>query len=168
MYKFKVTKIFSFFSDKISSCQKSLPSNQDSGWNDPPKWVYSTKESITPVKRILNKRVAFPLNSSPAKLNSALTETSNLPPSLECTTKLTTMSHASTFQQSVDDDMNINVEELLNNCIDNLHFVINKYILEQTRADELIKRLEMMKTMWKENKLNPSICDKVFKISQGK
>ncbi|XP_043494379.1 uncharacterized protein LOC122519152 isoform X2 [Polistes fuscatus] len=58
-------------SDNVISAQKSLPSSYDSGWNDTPKWAspYAANTNIS-TKRILNKRVPFPLISGELMKNN--------------------------------------------------------------------------------------------------
>lgn len=165
----------------MTSTQKSLSSSHDPGWNDPPKWAFSPTpagDGGVPSKRMLNKRVAFPLNSaSPtASLNNAqgppLGLSGNLLPPVN-SFPLTSAPHRpfstpsgkneSQHSNFVAFDKNGVLEE----TIENFEAVMSKELQFSNKIEEVRRRFEILKIMWKEDKLKEDICDKVLKISQG-
>lgn len=176
------------------SAQKSLQPVHDSGWNDPPSWALQKTTTATPTKRLLNKRVAFPMNSNsessssitpstppssvssntpPSSATPNTQPTPNLPPPPEVT-KLTTAPHKPTVAPtgvSTDDslsslsELDMNKDEALNNTLYNLNSAIST--LDSSKAEEIQKRLEKMESMWKEDKLNSAVYKKVYEISNG-
>ncbi|CAK9831674.1 Steroid receptor RNA activator 1 [Anthophora retusa] len=155
------------------SMQKVLSSSHEPGWNDPPKWAYSTTQSsVTPVKRMLNKRVAFPLASAQAVDKETNPNMSvNMPPPLQSTINLTTASHPPLLHPSnknveeKTNEMEIDKEQALNNVLINFEVVINEHILEKSKAEEVKKRLDVLKTAWLEDKLNNVIYKNVLDLS---
>lgn len=146
------------------STQKVLLPGHDPGWNDPPKWAYSgAQSSVTPTKRVLNKRVAFPLASTKANDKEPLSETKslNMPPLLQSSSNLTAASNKVADAESTD----IDKEKTLSNVLENFDTVINKHILEKNRVEEVRKRLDVLKSMWLENKLNNVIYKKILDLS---
>lgn len=159
----------------MESAQKTLQSVHDSGWNDPPSWaLQKAAEGVPSTKRLLNKRVAFPLNSktdSSPSVMPTMPPMGNLPPPPE-PTKLTTAPHKPTLAPtglSVDDSssaqLDMSKDEALNNTLYNLNSVIST--LDSSKAEEIQKRLEKMESMWKEDKLNNIVHKKLFEISNG-
>ncbi|KAG6798100.1 steroid receptor RNA activator 1 isoform X1 [Apis mellifera caucasica] len=156
------------------SLQKVLLPGHDPGWNDPPKWAYSVAQSsITPTKRMLNKRVAFPMTSIQAKdKESSLNKPLNMPPPIQSAINLTTASHPPLLCPSNKNNLkgkmneiNINKEETLNNVLTNLEAVINEHISEKNSAEEVKKKLDILKTAWLEDKLNNVIYKNILDLS---
>lgn len=163
------------FIDNAISTQKSLPSSYDPGWNDTPKWASPyAGNTNTSTKRILNKRVPFPLISGESARNNTeyQSHTANMllppPPSLG----LKTAPHAPLITPS---DANIQLtcmvtkldkQQALVDTMANLEFIIEKYVME-SKIDEVQKRLDLMKSCWLDNKLNDSIQQKILDISKG-
>ncbi|KAK2578667.1 hypothetical protein KPH14_012156 [Odynerus spinipes] len=165
------------FSDDAISTQKSLPSSYDPGWNDTPKWAspYSGNAN-TPTKRILNKRVPFPLTSGESKSNtgnqSSATGINLPPPPLGSVTGVKTAPHAPLVAPS---DANtqltctitkLDKQQALNDTMAHLEFVIQKYVTHN-KVDEVQKRLDLMKSFWLDDKLNDSIQQKILDISRA-
>ncbi|XP_063981796.1 steroid receptor RNA activator 1-like isoform X2 [Diachasmimorpha longicaudata] len=163
--------------DTVVSTQQRLQSSHDPGWNDPPKWAFSPSPASagTPTKRSLNKRVAFPLSPAPA-LGSSIAGgqqlPSNLPPPPTQLTNLTSAPHAPllapTGTREIVDAVSsiVDGEEALNNTFENIQTVIDSE-LERSRVEEVQKRLEVMKGMWKGGKLNDTIHGILLKLSEA-
>ncbi|KAJ8667413.1 hypothetical protein QAD02_009076 [Eretmocerus hayati] len=163
-------------SEKVVSAQKTLSSHHDPGWNDPPSWALSATSApagSTPTKRLLNKRVAFPLNS-----NSSPLSTSPIPntPPMGATPppvgiSLTSAPHkpivAPTTVKNEESlaDLQVDKAQTLKDTLDNLRNVMDG--LEKNRADEIQKRLDRMEAMWNEDKLNSVVHQKLLEISEA-
>ncbi|KAF7994166.1 hypothetical protein HCN44_011435 [Aphidius gifuensis] len=166
------------------STQYTLNSCHDPGWNDPPKWALSpntlSSTKNTPTKRLLNKRVAFPLSSSPSSTvstSSSLQKTSmNLPPPPSILTPLTTAPHAPLVtpttvmvqnnSESSSSPSIINKDQTLLKTMENLEYILNTELVDNCHVDDIKKRLEIMKNLWNEEKFNNDIINKIFLISQ--
>lgn len=164
------------FADKTLSTQKVLVAGHDPGWNDPPKWAYSGIQSgaTTPTKRVLNKRVAFPLVSTQAANKESSSNVSmTLPPLLPSSINLTTASHPPLIPPSnkdvelKTDELKIDKEQVLNDVLANFEALINEHVLEKNKAEEIRKRLDVLKVVWLEDKLNNLICKKILDLSTG-
>ena len=160
----------------ITSTQKSLSSSHDPGWNDPPKWAFTPLQSscTTPTKRLLNKRVAFPLNSnstaSGPQSQSSMSFPPNLPPPVSCKSVLnpsTTEPNSKIEPENSDPKSPINKEEALSEALLNLDEIVEKLLESKTRVQEVQKRIETMKTLWMDDKLDDCIYGKVLDISKG-
>ncbi|CAD1469060.1 unnamed protein product, partial [Heterotrigona itama] len=156
------------------SLQKVLLPGHDPGWNDPPKWAYSTLQSssVTSTKRVLNKRVAFPMSSVQATdKESSGKKPLNMPPPMQSSISLTTVSHPSLLCPSNKNteenmiDIEIDKQVTLNTVLKNLEAVINEHILEKSRTEELRKRLDLLKAVWLQDKLNNTIYKNVLDLS---
>ncbi|KOC60807.1 Steroid receptor RNA activator 1 [Habropoda laboriosa] len=153
--------------------QKVLSSDHEPGWNDPPKWAYcATQSSAAPIKRVLNKRVAFPLASSQAVNKESFPNTlTNMPPPLQSAINLTTASHPPLLHplnKNVEERMNemeIDKEQTLNDVFTNFEAVISEHVLEKSKAEEVKKRLDVLKTAWLEDKLNNVIYKNILDLS---
>ncbi|XP_076232214.1 steroid receptor RNA activator 1 isoform X2 [Calliopsis andreniformis] len=155
--------------------QKVLLPGHDPGWNDPPNWAFSATQTAatTPTKRVLNKRVAFPLASAQAsnKESSSGNKPMNLPPPLQSSVSLTTASHpplitpSSKDTESNTEEIEIDKEQALNDALANLETVVNEHILETSRAEEVKRRLDVLKTMWLEDKLNNTVHKNILDLS---
>ncbi|XP_058796401.1 steroid receptor RNA activator 1-like [Phymastichus coffea] len=162
--------------EEVISTQKKLQSSHDPGWNDPPSWAFTpspTATSGTPTKRLLNKRVAFPLNSKPETASTLLHQTIppvGLPPPTNIGS-LTTAPHkpfvAPTNAQIGDSTSNweMSKEDALKNTLENLRCLTKE--LEASKTEEIERRLERMESMWNEDKLNNDVHKKVLEISQA-
>lgn len=162
--------------DVISS-QKSLPSTHDPGWNDPPEWASSSphNSSGTSTKRLLNKRVAFPLfsqTSSPEKANVP-SQSSNTPPILQSTTvpTITTAPHkpllAPTDVAKIPEADNFNKDQALAEVLASLESVMTEQKMEKNKVKEIRKRLDIMKSNWIENKMNDIVQRNILDISKA-
>ncbi|XP_017761023.1 PREDICTED: steroid receptor RNA activator 1-like [Eufriesea mexicana] len=155
------------------STQKVLLPGHDPGWNDPPKWAYSgAQSSATSTKRMLNKRVAFPMTATQSiDKQSVLNKSLNMPLPVQSSANLTTASHPPLLYHSnknIEENMceiEIDKEETLQNVLKNLDAVIDEHILEKSRVDEIKKRLDIMKSAWLEDKLNNVIYKNVLDLS---
>ncbi|KAK9309795.1 hypothetical protein QLX08_000618 [Tetragonisca angustula] len=156
------------------SLQKVLLPGHDPGWNDPPKWAYSTSQnsSVTPTKRVLNKRVAFPMSSvKTSDKESSAKKPLNMPPPMQSSISLTTASHPPLLcpsNKNTEENMTdiiIDKQVTLNIVLKNLETVINEHILEKSRTEELRKRLDLLKVVWLEDKLNNTIYKNVLDLS---
>lgn len=132
------------------------------------------QSSITPTKRMLNKRVAFPMTSIQTKdKESSLNKPLNMPPPIQSAINLTTASHPPLLCPSNKsnlkgmNEININKEETLNNVLINLEAVINEHISEKNSAEEVKKKLDILKTAWLEDKLNNVIYKNILDLSTG-
>ncbi|XP_012269706.2 steroid receptor RNA activator 1-like [Athalia rosae] len=164
------------------STQKSLASSHDAGWNDPPKWAYSQSPNLstTPTKRVLNKRVAFPLGSTPPTSNfdpyqSLPPPPANMPPPPLTSVKLTTAPHqpfgtpssGSIEKSSNDPIIKIDKDQALIDSLENFEAVINANEELKNKADDIRRRLNPMKTAWTEDKLNESIQQRILELSNA-
>lgn len=162
--------------DTVSS-QKSLPSTHDPGWNDPPEWALSTQNVSSGSKRLLNKRVAFPLssqNSSAGKISSP--SSSNIPPILQSSTApvITTAPHKPLVVPNSDKDLtsrtveaDFDKDQALIEVLANLESVIAKQKMDTNKTEEIQRRLDNMKADWRDNKLNNMIQRNVLDISKA-
>lgn len=154
--------------EEVTSLQKRLSANHNPGWNDPPKLPYGSSQGscATPTKRVLNKRVAFPL--SPQSGVSAPSAQSTGPPNTlpppTATTHLTTLPHAPTSENH---EISIDKKQALEDSLANLQFVIDKHVQSKAKSEELQKRLSAMRTLWLDDKLNDSVHKKILKISNA-
>ncbi|KAL7297580.1 hypothetical protein TKK_0009258 [Trichogramma kaykai] len=163
--------------DEIPSTQKSLHSSHDPGWNDPPSWAYTPAVKTTgpeaQPKRLLNKRVAYPLSSKPGESNLSSTpinESSlvNLPPPPN-SIKLTSAPHKPMLMptalqsNSSVSDVDCDNKEILPTVMGNLRSVLAK--LESTKKEEIEKRLERMETMWNADGLNETVHKNLIELS---
>ncbi|XP_076277605.1 steroid receptor RNA activator 1 [Lasioglossum baleicum] len=161
---------------KNLSLQKSLLPGHDPGWNDPPNWAYTGTQSstATPTKRVLNKRVAFPLSSTQAsnKESSALSPSMTMPPPPQSSIDLTTGSRTPSIPPSnVDvtndtDALKIDKEQALNDVLQSLETVIDEHI-SKTKVEEVKKRLDILKAAWLEDKLSDVICKNILNLSKA-
>ncbi|XP_076753654.1 steroid receptor RNA activator 1 isoform X1 [Xylocopa sonorina] len=155
------------------SMQKVLLPGHDPGWNDPPTWAYpSVQSSITPTKRMLNKRVAFPLASVQAvNKESPINKPLNMPPPLQSSISLTTASHGPLLYPSCNSmegklsELKIDKEETLNNVLTNLKAAIDEHISEENKAEEVKKRLDVLKAAWLEDKINDVMYKNILDLS---
>lgn len=165
-------------SDNAISTQKSLPSSYDPGWNDTPKWAspYSGNTN-TPTKRILNKRIPFPLTSGQSISNtgnqSPNTSTNLPPPPLGTVTSAVTAPHAPLVTPSDAHDTQLTCtitkldkQQALIDTTANLEYVIKKYVADN-KIEEIQKRLDIMKSFWLNDKLNDSIKQNILDISKA-
>ncbi|XP_033213485.1 steroid receptor RNA activator 1-like [Belonocnema kinseyi] len=160
---------------EVSSTQKSLSSSHDPGWNDPPKWAFTPPQTscATPTKRVLNKRVAFPLNSATTASNSQSQSPMSLPPNLPppASFKSESESPGIVFSRVGPEDSHsdsyIDKEKSLSEALLNLETVIEKHIDSKSKAQEVQKRIETMKSLWLEDKLDSCIHRKVLDISKA-
>ncbi|XP_012280208.1 steroid receptor RNA activator 1 [Orussus abietinus] len=157
------------------STQKSLLPFHDPGWNDPPKWAYSSPQSqcATPGKRVLNKRVAFPLNSAVPQSNidplqPLSTSVTNIPvppqPSIPCAPP-PTPSGLSTEGMSL--NVAVTKEQALKDTMGNLECVIKQCEDLKGKTEEVRKRLDIMRNLWMEDKLTETIHKNVLEISEA-
>ncbi|EFN73126.1 Steroid receptor RNA activator 1 [Camponotus floridanus] len=161
--------------DTVSS-QKSLPSSYDSGWNDPPEWALSLQHNSSKTKKLLNKRVAFPLSSQTStaeKVSSSLP--SNTPPILQSSMVPTiTTAPYKPLVASMDKkfttmtlDSDFDKDQALTEVLTNLKSVMTGQKMEMNMIEEIEKRLDIMETDWRENKLNNMIHRSVLDISKA-
>lgn len=162
--------------DETVSSQKMLSSSYDPGWNDPPKWAISSQRSSSEgtSKRLLNKRVAFPLSLQ----SSALEKTtpllpSNMPPVSLSSLKITTAPHKplvapinrdTTTEPSESD---FDKSQALTEVMANLESVISKQRIEKSKLEEIQKRLGIMKSDWLEDKLDDTVQRSILDMSEG-
>lgn len=165
--------------DVISS-QKSLPSTHDPGWNDPPEWALSSphNSSGTSTKKLLNKRVAFPLFSqtSPKKADVS-SHSSNMPPILQSTAMptITTAPHKPLLVPTdkdqvaniLESDDSFDKDHALTEILASLESVMTEQKMEENRVKEIQKRLDIMKSNWIENKMNDTVQKSILDISKG-
>lgn len=172
---FVIKYAFHLIDAKIISTQKGLSSCHAPGWNDPPKSISNAKEnsSTTPTKRLLNKRVAFPLNSTVNTSNlpsqSPVSIPPNLPPPLpsQGKTNNSSVTEASKGNEEESSGPFIHKEDSLNETLANLEVVIEKHVQSETKSQEVKKRIETMKTLWLNDKLDDNIHRKVLDLSEG-
>ncbi|XP_029048920.1 steroid receptor RNA activator 1-like [Osmia bicornis bicornis] len=147
------------------STQKVLLPGHDPGWNDPPKWVYTgAQSSATPAKRMLNKRVAFPLVSTKAndKESSSETKSLNMPPLLQPSNLTTALTKDVDVKVT---EIKIDKEKVLSDVLEKLNSVINEHVLEKHTIEEVRKRLDILKSMWLEDQLNNVIYKNILDLS---
>lgn len=161
------------------STQKKLQASHDPGWNDPPKWAFtSTPAGSTPIKRLLNKRVAFPLNSSGGSGASQPSRAppSMLPPLLPEPARgelLSTAPHVPLIDPShikaefTRRSLNYDKQQCLADSLINFKTVIDDQLNSCDKIEEVKKRLEVMKSMWVEDKLHPEMYELLLMLSRG-
>ncbi|XP_071563746.1 steroid receptor RNA activator 1 [Temnothorax nylanderi] len=167
--------------DDVVSSQRLLPSTQDPGWNDPPEWALSSQHnsSGTSSRRLLNKRVAFPLSSetsSPEKADVP-PSSSNMPPILQSIgmPTITTAPHKPLLAPTDKDcatkapekDDNFDKDQALTEILASLESVMTEQKMEESKVKEMRKRLDTMKSNWIENKLNDTIQRNILDISKA-
>lgn len=162
-------------SKEMVSSQKSLPSSYDSGWNDPPEWAMSSQHGSfceTSSKRLLNKRVAFPLSSltSTSEKTSPLLP-SNMPPVSLSSQRMTTAPHKP-FMSPVAKDMkplesDIDKDQALTDIMANLESVMMGQNIEKNKLQDIKKRLDIMRSDWLNDKLNDTIQRNILDMSKG-
>lgn len=122
----------------------------------------------------MNKRVAFPLGSPQAtekepSSNKAL----NMPPSAQFSTNMSIASHSPLVHALNKDtgvtesEMEIDKEQILNTVLTSLENTINEHISEKSKAEEVRKRLNIMKAAWLDDKLNNVIYKSIADLSIG-
>lgn len=165
-------------SSETVSSQKSLPSSYDSGWNDPPEWAMSSQRSSfegTSNKRLLNKRVAFPLSSqTSASGTTSPSLPSNMPPISQSFQKTTTAPHKplvtpigkDTVTKSSESDFD--KSQALTKVMANLESVMMEQKIEKNKLEEIQKRLSIMRSDWLEDKLNDTVQRNILDMSEGK
>ena len=144
-------------SDVVSS-QRSLPSTHDAGWNDPPEWALSSQHnsSGTSTRRLLNKRVAFPLSSqTPSPEKATVSPASlNMPPTLQSTAvpTITTAPHKpflaptdKDYAKTIKSDDNFDKDQALTEILTSLESVMMEQKMEENKVKEIRKRLDTMK-----------------------
>ncbi|KYM97897.1 PREDICTED: steroid receptor RNA activator 1-like [Cyphomyrmex costatus] len=163
----------------IVSSQKSLPSTHDHGWNDPPEWALSSQHnsSGTSTKKLLNKRVAFPLSShtSSSEKAAVLPASLNMPPMLQSTIAptITTAPHKPLLAPTDKDcaktesDDNFDKDQALTEILTSLESVMTEQKMEENKVKEIRKRLDIMKSNWLENKLNDKVQRNILNISKA-
>ncbi|XP_043596955.1 steroid receptor RNA activator 1-like isoform X1 [Bombus pyrosoma] len=143
----------------------------DTRWNDSPKWIYYTgQSSITPTKRVLNKTVALPMASIQAvDKECSVNKQLKMPPHIQGWIDLLIAPQPPLLCPSNKDiegnNIEIDKEETLNNVLKNLETVISEHILENDRIKEVKKRLDILKDVWLEDKLNNVIYKNVLDLS---
>jgi len=172
------TSASSLPSDVVST-QKSLPPTHDPGWNDPPEWALSSQHSSsgTSTRRLLNKRMAFPLSSETSSPGKAafLPPTSNMPPVLQSSgiPTITTAPHkpllAPIDKDSVTEtsESDFDKDKALTEILANLESVMTEQEMEEDKVKEIQRRLDAMKSNWLENKLNDSVQRNMLDISKA-
>jgi len=158
-------------SNNTVSSQKLLPSSYDPGWNDPPEWALSSQHSSSGVstKRVLNKRVAFPLSSQTSAEKANVSSSSNMPPIVQSST-ITTAPHkplATPIDKDFITTLNFDKNQALTEVLTNLECVMKKYKIESSKVEEIQKRLDIMKSDWQENRLKDVIQSNILDISRG-
>lgn len=165
---------------EVASTQKSLSSSHDSGWNDPPQWAFTPMPgepvAKTPTKR-LNRRVAFPLNATASQGSNAEQPIAgfpgNLPPLPDQASHLTSAPHApllapmGSMKSEKLSNVGIDKDQALLDTLDNFEAVMSKDHNSNGKTEEVRRRLDVMKTMWKEDKLMDGVCKKILEISEG-
>ncbi|XP_029174808.1 steroid receptor RNA activator 1-like [Nylanderia fulva] len=161
--------------DTVSS-QKSLPSTHDSGWNDPPEWALSTQNVSSGSKRLLNKRVAFPLSSQNSPTEKSSPSPSNTPPALQSSAApaITTAPHKPLVAPNSDKDLatrtlesDFDKDQALTEVLANLESVMSKQKMDTNKTEDVQRRLDSMKADWCDNKLNNMIQRSVLDISKA-
>ncbi|XP_012528652.2 steroid receptor RNA activator 1 [Monomorium pharaonis] len=176
----KIDEISPSSSSDMVSSQRSLPTTYDPGWNDPPEWALSSQHnsSGTSTRRLLNKRVAFPLSSSQAsspEIASPL-PLSNMPPPIPQSTAAPTISTAPhkpllapTSKDCVkilESEDNFDKDQALMEILASLESVITEK-MEENKAKEIRRRLDTMKSNWLENKLNDTVQRNLLNLSKA-
>ncbi|KMQ94880.1 steroid receptor rna activator 1-like protein [Lasius niger] len=166
----------SFSSNDTVSSQKSLPSSHDPGWNDPPEWALSSQNISSGTKRLLNKRVAFPLSSQISAIGKVSSPSpSNTPPTLQSSIvpTITTAPHKP-LVTPIDKDLttktlesDFDKDQALTEVLANLKSVMTEHKMEMNKTEEIQRRLDTMKADWCENKLNDAIQRSVLDISKA-
>lgn len=164
----------------VASSQKSLPSTHDPGWNDPPEWALSSQRdtSGTSTRRLLNKRVAFPLSSQTSSPEKAAIPPplSNIPPVLPQSTTVPTITTAphkpllaptDKDAKTTESDDNFDKDQALTEILASLESVMTEQKMEEGKSKEIRRRLDTMKSNWLENKLNVTVQRNVLDISKG-
>jgi len=150
----------------------------DPGWNDPPMFSYESHNSqnrASKPRTFLNKRVAFPLNKVSPSNNTFVDPTlppsqsniSNLPPPPSLPPILPPPKEIPGQNKEDDNSASFDSSEILETILNNLYSQLDTHIQnnDKNRA-EIQRRLNTMKTMWIEGKLNTSIQQKLFLLSE--
>ncbi|KYM92549.1 Steroid receptor RNA activator 1 [Atta colombica] len=167
-------------SNDVVSSQRSLPSTHDPGWNDPPEWALTSQynSSGTSTRKLLNKRVAFPLSSqTPSPEKATVSSASlNMPPTLQsiAVPTITTAPHKpllaptdKDYAKIIKSDDNFDKDQALTEILTNLESVMTEQKMEENKVKEIRKRLDIMKYNWLENKLNDTVQRNILNISKA-
>ncbi|XP_066964321.1 steroid receptor RNA activator 1-like [Macrobrachium rosenbergii] len=144
------------------------PGNHERAWNDPPKFAFNSSGSsgsINPSgrRRLLNKRVPVPIGP--------LAGTSPLPPPLKPgdgpplseRTVSSPRSHGSVVTENRNpQDKLQEVETAFTNSLER----ISEQLKDNVR-EEVVKRFDIMKTMWLEGKLNDVVQDRLVTLTKA-
>jgi len=166
-------------SNDVVSSQRSLPSTHDPGWNDPPEWALTSQynSSGTSTRKLLNKRVAFPLSSqTPPEKATVSSASLNMPPTLQsiAVPTITTAPHKpllaptdKDYAKIIKSDDNFDKDQSLTEILTSLESVMTEQKMEENKVMEIRKRLDIMKSNWLENKLNDTVQRNILNISKG-
>jgi len=152
------------------------PGNYDKAWNDPPLFSYSVSagtQALSSGRPPLNKRVGFPTNhppppghdpTAPPKLHDAGAKppSSNLPPPPLTTA---TFDPSPSVVPSTDTSLTPSVPPSLSvEEIEAIFTQLANSYLKPSRAGDITKRLAIMFTAWREEKLNTRVQTLVTEI----
>ncbi|XP_011648075.1 steroid receptor RNA activator 1-like [Pogonomyrmex barbatus] len=164
-------------SSNTVSTQNSLPPTHDPGWNDPPDWALSSQHnsSGTSTRRLLNKRVSFPLFSEQVSSPEQV-KTSHLPPSTEtlpipCT--ISTAPHKpllAPMDKDLLEDTSIpdfNKDDALKEVLTNLITMITLQNMEKTKDKEIRKRLDNMASDWRADNIDDKVQKLILNMSRA-
>lgn len=135
----------------------------------------ATKTSCTtPTKRLLNKRVAFPLNSTVNTSNlpsqTPVSIPSNLPPPLSCQEKInnTLVPESSKGDQEEQDSNSlIHQQDSLKELLANLEVLLEKHLHSESKSQNIKKRIEIMKNLLHDKNLDVDIHKTVVDLIKG-
>lgn len=154
-----------------------LANFKDPGWNDPPTFTYdkataiqanSSKKGIS-----LNKRVAFPMSGNIPKENNAIDPTAppadfdlskvGTPPMGPVKLPPSTTTTAETTTETVDTtEPNLSSNDRLHKVVTNL-----RTVAKIKSDDEINKRINVMRNMWLDGKLDTDVQLKLHSLSEG-
>lgn len=124
----------------------------DPGWNDPPPLAYDREVTPNRPRNILNKRVAFPLSSTPSNPPSMLP--GNLPPMPIAFSHPPTMQTAPSIEQK---ETEVDSESALQEVKTILLELLNSSPELGNKANDIRRRIDVMENMWTDGKLNNRI-----------
>ncbi|XP_067000286.2 steroid receptor RNA activator 1 [Anabrus simplex] len=154
----------------------------DPGWNDPPLFSYDTTQAVVQSGKksvFLNKRVAYPLNS---KSSSPVVDkiTPGMPPmptavsirappmSPSVRSELTASTADTSTMSGAGEPVNLKDQEMLSSVMATFDEILDTSSEENERSkEEIKKRLGVLQKMWEEDKLNPDVCRKVYRLAEA-
>lgn len=144
---------------------------KDPGWNDPPTFTYDKATAIQANSGkkgvLLNKRVAFPMSGNIPKEDNVIDPTA--PPADFDISKVgappmgpVKSPPSTSVTETVNTEPNLSSNDRLHKVVSNL-----RTVAKIKSDDEINKRINMMRNMWLDGKLDLDVQLKLESLSEG-